>query len=122
MSYASIADARAEGVTTDLASDPRLQAALDAASEYVDAITGWWFEPRVYTSDAPLYLDGNGTPHLRLPAPPITLVSLTVDGDGVIDPSQYIVQGNARTDRREVRKTVANTLAMLQRQPADAVA
>lgn len=103
MSYATIADARAEGVTTDAASDPRLQAALDAASEYVDAITGWWFEPRVFTSDAPLCLDGNGTPHLRLPAPPITLVSLTVDGDGVINPAEYIVQGNARTDRREVR-------------------
>lgn len=97
MGYATIAEARAEGITTDTASDLRLQAALDEASRFVDQTTGWWFEPRLFTTLVPLRLDGNGTPILRLPAPAIALTSVTVESavgvERTLDASEYFLVG-----------------------------
>lgn len=75
MSYASLAEARAEGITTGQASDVRLQALLDAASEFIDDRTGWWFDARAKT----LRLDGTGAEHLHLPAPIVSLSSVSID-------------------------------------------
>lgn len=76
MSYATLADARAEGVTTPQADDTRLQRLLDDATELIDTITGWWFAARSLT----LSLDGSGAPHLHLPAPIVSLTSVTLCG------------------------------------------
>lgn len=74
--YASLSDARAEGITPEQADDPRLTALLTRASEHIDLYTGWWFAPRALT----LRLDGSGARHLHLPAPAITLTRVAVDG------------------------------------------
>lgn len=76
MSYASLADARAEGVTEAQANDVRLQRLLDDATELIDTLTGWWFSARSLT----LPLDGSGAPHLHLPAPIVSLTSVTLCG------------------------------------------
>ena len=79
MSYASLAQARAEGVTTQQAGDTRLQVLLDNASRYIDTVTGLFFEPRTRT----LRFSGNGEIWLALPAPVITLTGVTLD-DGAL--------------------------------------
>lgn len=81
MSYATLAEARDEGITTtrygaDVASDARVQRLLDEASERIDAVTGWWFRPRAQT----WVFDGSGLADLWLPAPIITLTSVTLNG------------------------------------------
>lgn len=78
MSYATLADARAEGVTIGQADDTRLQRLLDDATELIDTITGWWFVARSATYS----LDGSGAPHLHLPAPIVSLTSVTLGGVG----------------------------------------
>lgn len=74
--YATLSDARAEGITTEQADDVRLTALLTRASRRIDDLTGWWFESRTLT----LTLDGTGARHLRLPAPAIALTRVAVDG------------------------------------------
>jgi hypothetical protein len=99
MSYATLADARAEGITTDQASDVRLQALLDAASERIDALTGWWFEPREKSFD----LDGQENETLPLPAPIITLTSVTLDGALLNLTTDVIVKGRVTDLRADVQ-------------------
>lgn len=74
--YASVAELRAEGVTEAQASDARLEALIQEASDYIDLETGWWFEPR----SAEISLHGRGTSTLALPVPLIRLFSMRVDG------------------------------------------
>ncbi len=89
--YASVADVRAEGITIATASDARIEAALVEAMALVDAVTGWFFEPRVLT----LRMDGRGTPTIEPPVPPIRLDAITVDGEGALSiaPDDLIVVG-----------------------------
>jgi len=54
--YALITDLRAEGVTTADATDARLARLLRLATQYVDRMTGRFFEPRPMT----VALDGSG--------------------------------------------------------------
>lgn len=82
--YATVADMRLSGAPVSgspyYATDDRLTEALDIASRTIDRLTGFFFElrtARTYT------LDGDGTPLLELPAPCITLTSVTMDGQGV---------------------------------------
>ncbi len=76
MSYATLVQARAEGITTEQAGDLRLQQLLDDASSLIDDATQQWFAPRTIT----LRLDGTGLDWLPLPAPPIVLTGATLDG------------------------------------------
>lgn len=74
--YASLGDLRSEGVTLVMASDQRLASLLIEASDYIDRLTGWFFEPRQMV----LHLDGRGTPSIEPPVPPIRLENLSVSG------------------------------------------
>lgn len=98
MSYASLAQARAEGITTQQADDTRLQLLLDNASRYIDAVTGLFFEPRTRT----LRFSGNGEIWLALPAPVITLTGVTLD-DGALALADVIVDG-LYTDEEHQRR------------------
>ncbi len=95
MSYATLAQARLAGITTavygnDLASDERLQALLNDASEYIDRYTGWWFEPRTKT----LTFDGDGCECLWLPAPIVSLTSVSISGT-TLDLASVLQYGTA---------------------------
>lgn len=97
MAYASVADLRAEGVTTEQASDQRLQQLIDLATSYVEAITGLWFEERAMT----LRLDGTGSRTLWLPIFPTEVSTVRVDGRAVTD---YVAYNRfAPDDRRSPR-------------------
>jgi hypothetical protein len=76
MTYASLSDVRAEGVTTADASNARIEALLAEATALIDHATGWYFEPRAATN----VLDGRGTPSLELPVPPIDVSRVLVEG------------------------------------------
>lgn len=97
MSYATLVQARAEGITLQQADDPRLQSLLDDASRFLDDATGWWFSPRALT----LRLDGTGDDWLVLPAPPVALTSVTLDGAALLL-SDVVADGTPGTwpDRR----------------------
>lgn len=75
MSYASLSYARDQGITTGQADDTRLQRLLDEASRRIDRVTGWWFEARTLT----LPFDGQDTECLWLPAPIVSLTSVSID-------------------------------------------
>lgn len=79
MSYATLSEARDEGITSEQADNTRLQRLLDDASAYIDRVTGWWFDARVKT----LVFDGEGTESLWLPAPIVSLTSVSIDGDAL---------------------------------------
>lgn len=74
--YVTVADVRSEGITPAMASDARLSALIADACAFVDAATGWFFEPRALT----LMLDGRGAASLEPPYPPIRVDALLVDG------------------------------------------
>lgn len=101
--YASVAEVRAEGVPPASATDARLVALIDEATRTIDKVTRQFFEPRRAT----LRLDGRGTPTIELPVPPIELMRLSVDYEGMqpfpfvgaapfgfgLDPSVLLVVG-----------------------------
>jgi hypothetical protein len=77
--YATVDDVRGEGVQPADADDARVLAAVEEATRLVDQLCGWHFEPREMT----LRLDGRGTPTLWLPAAPIHVAELEVNGRAV---------------------------------------
>lgn len=97
MSYATLAEARAEGVTTDQADNTRLQHLLDGASSYIDRVTGWWFDAR----EQSLVFDGEGAECLWLPAPIIELTGVSIDGDAL--DLATVVQYGTVASRRHLR-------------------
>jgi hypothetical protein len=86
--YASVQDMRDEGVTEAQASDARLAALLAEASETIDHITGWVFEPQEWT----LRLDGTGRHALEPPVVPIVLTELRI-GSTLLRPEEYQIVG-----------------------------
>jgi len=75
--YASAQDLRDEGVTVAEASDARLIALLAEATDTIDRLTGWFFEPRART----LRLDGRGRRSLELPWVPLVIDQVSINGD-----------------------------------------
>ncbi|MDR1977927.1 MAG: hypothetical protein LBQ42_04260 [Synergistaceae bacterium] len=61
--YCAPGDLRREGVTEEQASNERLSELCSLAGQYIEVMTGQWFEPREMT----LRIDGNGGETLVLP-------------------------------------------------------
>jgi hypothetical protein len=72
--YALVSDLRAEGVSVTEATDARLARLIRLASQYVDRMTGRFFEPRPMT----LTLDGSGGRMLLLGHPIIAVGGATL--------------------------------------------
>jgi hypothetical protein len=88
--YATLDDIRGEGVLPTEADDPRVLATLEEASRAVDQACGWFFEPR----ELVLRLDGRGTPTLWLPAAPIRVDRVEVNGWSVsVSPETLVIVG-----------------------------
>lgn len=98
MSYASLSYARDQGITTGQADDTRLQRLLDEASRRIDRVTGWWFEARTLT----LPFDGQGTECLWLPAPVVSLTSVSIDGVA-LTLGDVLVYGSTAAPRQSLR-------------------
>ena len=88
--YATVDDMRSEGISPEQAGDERLGAHINEATRAIDRVTGWFFEPRA----AVYRLDGRGAASIELPAPPIRLDVLAIDGDALpTDPEDLVVIG-----------------------------
>jgi hypothetical protein len=108
--YALVSDLRAEGVTEADATDVRLARLLRLASQYVDRMTGRFFEPRALT----LAVDGSGGRAQLLGHPIICvrevklIVALAAElGELPVTPSSFrvynrhLIQGLTDPDDRE---------------------
>jgi hypothetical protein len=84
VAYCTIQDLRAEGLRCQ-DGDARIEALIEEWSDWIDDVTGWWFEQR----DITLLVDGTGTNVLFLPAP-IIAVTLVERVWHLSDPDQTI--------------------------------
>jgi hypothetical protein len=90
--YVTVDELRDEGAASTV-SDERLAELAEGASRFVDRVTGLFFELR----KAQTYrLDGEDSPVLELPAPCITLTSVTISGAAVTDLTTSVVNRNRR--------------------------
>jgi hypothetical protein len=79
--YCGVEDLRREGVTVETVADERLARLCELATNYIDVITGRWFEPRVRK----IRIDGNGGAVLPLPHFLIEAESVKCDGVALSD-------------------------------------
>ena len=79
--YCTIEDIRAEGIPPSQMSNTLAEKLIALASDYVDKVTGQWFEPRQKT----IKLDGRGERVLRLPVFLISSEDVRVDDVSVND-------------------------------------
>lgn len=70
--YCLLSDMRAEGMTTQQASDARLMLTIARASRLIERWTNWHFEPRYMT----LKMDGRGSSLLQLELPVVGIEQL----------------------------------------------
>ena len=81
MSYCELADIRAEGITVEQMNAGQVTALINLACDYIDKVTGQWFEPRQKT----IRLDGRGGEILQLPVFLIRPEYIRVDGVSIDD-------------------------------------
>jgi hypothetical protein len=90
MAYITLEDLRVEGLTSeDYPNDDYLEGRIALAQEFIEKVTGRFFESR---SSYELLLDGTGHNTLYLPIPPINgtdaITEVTIS-DEVLDPTYY---------------------------------
>ena len=81
MSYCEIADIRAEGITEEQMTDDQVSQLIALACNYIDKVTGQWFELRQKT----IKLDGRGGQVLQLPVFLINCDEIQADGIPIDD-------------------------------------
>jgi len=81
MSYCSVQDLRAEGLDEEKYSDEKLEKLVKLSCDFIDKVTGQFFEPRELT----LRLDGRGGRILVLPYPLINAEFIEIDGEVISD-------------------------------------
>jgi hypothetical protein len=79
--YCTPEEIRAEGITEEQVTDERLYELCEYAADFVDKVTGQWFEPRELT----LTFSGNDTPNLRLPVFLIETTQVLISGEEIAD-------------------------------------
>jgi len=73
--YCTVDDIRKEGVTDQEASDDRIKEQIEYWSQFIDEITGQWFEAR----EAEFIYFGNGLDILFFQVPPISITEIKFD-------------------------------------------
>lgn len=98
MGYCTIQDIRDEGFGDPPYPDTRVQSLIDLATQFVDKMTGRWFEPRVFDVNNPFLVDGKGgfhlgdwgggggTRQLHLEIPIISIDKLSIETQGFLNP------------------------------------
>ena len=81
MSYCTVEDLRAEGVSEEDYSDEQLEDLIAASCEFIDRITGQWFELRTKS----IRLDGRGGQNLVLPVFLFEAYSVSVNHEEIDD-------------------------------------
>ena len=81
MSYFTVEDLRAEGVSEEDYSDEQLGRLIEASCEFIDRVTGQWFELR----EKVIRLDGRGGKNLVLPVFLSEAYSVKVDHEEIED-------------------------------------
>jgi hypothetical protein len=97
MGYCSVEELRDEGVTTEMAADPRLVSLIALETARIDRVTRQFFEPR----ELVLTLDSDGVRRLQFDVPIVAIAAvrffdtweaLQADPDRfTVDPAEYIV-------------------------------
>ena len=85
MSYCTIEDLRAEGFDEENYSDEKLTALINLSCNFIERVTGQFFEPREMT----LKFDGRDGRNLPLPFVLLEPLSITVDGEEITDYVNY---------------------------------
>lgn len=80
--YVTLAAVRAEGITSTMVSDERVESIARMSARAVDAFTRCWFYDRTYGGGSELYIDGSGNEVLHLPAPIISIEQIAIDYRG----------------------------------------
>lgn len=81
MSYCTVEDIRAEGISEEDYSDEQLEDLIAASCEFIDRVTGQWFELRGKT----IRLDGRGGQNLALPVFLFEAHSVSVNHEDIDD-------------------------------------
>ena len=81
MSYCTVEDLRAEGVSEEDYSDEQLENLIADSCEFIDRVTGQWFELRTKS----IRLDGRGGKNLVLPVFLYDAYSVKVDCEEMED-------------------------------------
>ena len=81
MSYCTIEDIRGEGVSESDYSDEQLERLIAVSCEFIDHVTGQWFEPR----EKVIRLDGRGGKNLVLPVFLYGVDNVRIDHEDVDD-------------------------------------
>lgn len=81
MSYCTVEDLRAEGISEEQFDDAQLEKLITSSCEFIDRITGQWFELREQT----IRLDGRGGKNLVLPVFLSDVYSVKVDHEEIDD-------------------------------------
>ena len=81
MSYCTVEDLRAEGVSEDDYTNEQLEKLIAASCDFIDRITGQWFELR----EKVIRLDGRGGKNLVLPVFLYEAFSVRADGKEIDD-------------------------------------
>lgn len=87
MGYVTVEELRQRrGFCPESVTDLEFQEAIDDASQQIDDACGQWFEPRQFTDDRPLRLDGSGSSILPIPIPIIRIDGIEVTTGHPDDP------------------------------------
>ena len=81
MSYCTVEDLRAEGVSEEDYSDEQLENSIVDSCDFIDRVTGQWFELREKT----ISLDGQGGRNLVLPVFLSEAHSVKIDHEEIVD-------------------------------------
>lgn len=79
MSIVTVSDVRDQGFGDPPYSDPKVTQAIEAITEYIESVTGNWFDVRTLT----LHLDGSGFEALMLPHPIVSISEVKIFGEAI---------------------------------------